>query len=139
MSGCRWSVGRLIISIISIILFFLIAFQSCAAGVSNALGETGEVSGTGGLLVAILFLVSGIVGLVTRKSESGKGCIACCVMLWLGYLLSRAVAGSFSDLKIWGMLALIFGAIYLFSALQSKKGLVIGTVVTAVLFALSLV
>lgn len=53
---------------LSMILFALVAFQSCVAGVSNALEENGEISGSAGLFVAILMLTGGIVSVATRKS-----------------------------------------------------------------------
>ena len=37
---------KLVSGILSIVLFFMVAFQSCAAGLSNSLSETGEVSGS---------------------------------------------------------------------------------------------
>ena len=39
---------KLVSGILSIVLFFMVAFQSCAAGISNSLSETGEVSGSAG-------------------------------------------------------------------------------------------
>lgn len=36
--------GKLVIGIISIVLFVLVGMQSCAAGLSNALSSNGEVS-----------------------------------------------------------------------------------------------
>ena len=62
-------VWKLVSGILSMILFVLVAFQSCAAGVSNALEENGEISGSAGILVAILMLTGGIVSVVTRKSS----------------------------------------------------------------------
>ena len=52
---------KLVSGILSIILFALVAFQSCAAGMSNALEENGEVSGSAGIIVAVLLLTGGIV------------------------------------------------------------------------------
>ena len=66
--------AKLIIGIISIVLCFFVLFQSCAAGIGNAIAENGETSGSSGLVVAILMLVAGIVGLCTRKSRGG-GCL----------------------------------------------------------------
>lgn len=40
--------ARLVIGIISMVLFVLITFQSCAAGVANTLSDNGEVSGSAG-------------------------------------------------------------------------------------------
>ena len=59
---------KLVSGILSIILFALVAFQSCAAGMSNALEENGEVSGSAGIIVAVLLLTGGIVSVATRKS-----------------------------------------------------------------------
>ena len=42
--------AKLVIGIISMVLFVLVAFQSCAAGLGNALADNGEVSGTSGML-----------------------------------------------------------------------------------------
>ena len=44
--------AKLVIGIISMVLFVLVAFQSCAAGLGNALADNGEVSGTSGMLLA---------------------------------------------------------------------------------------
>ena len=62
-------VWKLISGILSMVLFLVVAFQSCAAGVANTLAENGEVSGSAGILVAILMLAGGIVSVATRKSE----------------------------------------------------------------------
>ena len=62
-------VWKLVSGILSMVLFILVAFQSCAAGVSNALENNGEVSGSAELIVAVLMLAGGIVSVATRKSE----------------------------------------------------------------------
>ena len=49
-------VWKLVSGILSIILFVLVMFQSCAAGVSNSLEENGEVGGSAGIIVAIMLL-----------------------------------------------------------------------------------
>ena len=41
------------IGIISIVLFFVVGFQSCAAGLGNALSNNGEVSGSAGIILGI--------------------------------------------------------------------------------------
>ena len=45
--------AKLVTGILSIILFVFVTFQSCAAGVGNALSANGEVSGTAGVMVAV--------------------------------------------------------------------------------------
>ena len=77
-------VWKLVSGILSMILFVLVAFQSCAAGVANALENNGEVSGSAGIIVAILMLAGGIVSVATRKSEKKGGNIALIILsVWL--------------------------------------------------------
>ena len=91
---------KLVSGILSIVLFFMVAFQSCAAGISNSLSETGEVSGSAGIIVAIMLLAGGIVSIATRKGGKG-GNIALIVLFGIAALFGYTLAGSFSDLKIW--------------------------------------
>ena len=67
---------KLVSGILSIVLFIVVAFQSCAAGLANALTENGESSGSAGIIVAIVMLAGGIVSIATRKSVGKGGNIA---------------------------------------------------------------
>ena len=80
-------VWKLVSGILSMVLFILVAFQSCAAGVSNALENNGEVSGSAGLIVAVLMLAGGIVSVATRKSEKMGGNLALIILFGLAALL----------------------------------------------------
>lgn len=55
---------KLVSGILSIILFVVVSFQSCAVGIGNTLGETGEVGGSGGIVLSILMLAGGIVSII---------------------------------------------------------------------------
>ena len=92
---------KLVSGILSIVLFIVVAFQSCAAGLANALTENGESSGSAGIIVAIVMLAGGIVSIATRKSVGKGGNIALIVLFGLGALVGFALAGSFADLNIW--------------------------------------
>lgn len=98
---------KLVSGILSMILFVLVAFQSCAAGVANSLEASGGTSGSIGLMVAVLMLAGGIVSVVTRKSEGKGGNIALVVLFGLAALLGLTGAGNFSDLVIWAAWCLI--------------------------------
>lgn len=100
-------VWKLVSGILSMVLFILVAFQSCAAGVSNALENNGEVSGSAGLIVAVLMLAGGIVSVATRKSEKMGGNIALIILFGLAALLGFSNYGSFSDLMIWSVWCLL--------------------------------
>ena len=111
--------AKLVIGIISMVLFVLVPFQSCAAGLGNALADNGEVSGTSGMLLAFCMLIAGIVGVATRKSKGGG--IVAGVFYLLGGLLGIVNYGSFSDLAIWSVLCFIFGAVFILGSLKMKK------------------
>lgn len=100
------SMWKLVSGILSIVLFFVIEFQSCAVGVSNAMENSGGTSGTFGMLVGILLLVGGIVAIVTRGSGKG-GNIALIILFGLAALLGFIGYDNYADLKIWSYWALI--------------------------------
>ncbi len=113
---------RMVIGIISIVLCVLIMFQSCAVGVGNTLAESGEISGTAGLLLAVCMLVAGIVSVAARKSFAGTIVSVC--FYAVGALLAAASAGTYTDLKVWSAIAGIFAVILLITAIMQKaKGI----------------
>lgn len=112
--------AKLVTGILSIVLSVFVLFQSCAAGLGNTLAENGEVGGSGGLLVAVFLLVSGIVTVVTRNGSKG-GSIACTIMYVLGGVLGLATAGSYGDLYIWAVLCFILAAMHIVSIVMMNK------------------
>ncbi len=113
--------AKLVVGILSICLSAMVLFQSCAAGAANALEANGEVGGTGGFIVAIMLLAGGIVMIATRKSEKKGGSIAALILYLLGALIGFATAGSYSDLKIWSVVALLVAIMNVVALLQLKK------------------
>lgn len=114
-------VWKLVSGILSIVLFAVVAFQSCAAGVSNSLNESEEVSGSAGILVAILMLAGGIVSIATRKHEKKGGDIALIVLFGLAALIGFSLYGSFSDLAIWAGWCLINAVLAFIDMIKKKK------------------
>lgn len=114
---------KLVSGILSIILFVLVTFQSCAVGLGNAISENGEVSGSGGVLVAIMMLAGGIVAIAARNSKGKGGDIALIVLYGLGTLIGFALAGSYSDLRIWAFWCLVCMILAIVSIVQHKKDL----------------
>lgn len=110
--------AKLVIGIISIVLFLLVTVQSCAAGVANTLTENGEVSGSAGLLTAIMLLAGGIVSIAGRKSKGGA--IACIVLYLIGGIIGFANAGSYGDLYIWSGLCIVLAVFFLISLFAQK-------------------
>lgn len=110
---------KLVSGILSIVLFFMVAFQSCAAGLSNSLSETGEVSGSAGIIVAIMLLAGGIVSIATRKGSKG-GNIALIVLFGIATFFGYTLARSFSDLRIWATWCLVNVILAIVSLVKQK-------------------
>lgn len=111
---------KLVSGILSIVLFIVVSFQSCAAGLGNTLSGNGELSGSGGILVAILMLSGGIVSIATKKSKGKGGNIALIVLFGFAALIGFGLAGSFTDLNIWAFWCLV-NAILAVAALIKKR------------------
>ena len=114
-------VWKLVSGILSIILFVVVSFQSCAAGVANAIEANGESSGTAGIMVAIFMLAGGIVSIATRKSRGKGGNIALIILFGLAALIGFANYGSYSDLAIWSGWCLINAVLAVVAMITGKK------------------
>lgn len=114
-------VWKLVSGILSIILFVLVALQSCAAGVANTLEGNGEVSGSAGFLVAVFMLAGGIVSIATRKSQKKGGNIALIILFGLAALIGFTNYGSYSDLAIWSGWCLINAVLAVVAIITKKK------------------
>ena len=106
-------VAKLVIGILSIVLSLVIMLQSCAVGISNALAEEGGTSGSTGFFVALLFIVAGIIGIAARSSKGGA--IATTIFYVLAGIFAFSNVGTYSDLIVWGVLALIFALVFFIS------------------------
>lgn len=111
---------KLVSGILSIVMFFIVSLQSCAAGLSNAIEANGEVGGSAGIFVAVLLLSGGIVSIVTRKGGKG-GNIALIVLFGLAALMGFAGAGSYTDLIIWSIWCLICAVLAIVSLVKTPK------------------
>lgn len=77
------------------------------AGLVNALEESGQSSGSAGLIVSICMLCGGIVSIVSRKNNSKGTNIALLILFSLATLTGFVLAGNYSDLYIWSAWCLI--------------------------------
>lgn len=111
---------KLVAGILSIILFVVVSFQSCAAGVVNAIENDGGTSGTVGVMVAILMLAGGIVSIASRKSSGKGGNIALIILFGLAALFGYAGHGNYSDLVIWATWCLINAVLAIISLVKRK-------------------
>ena len=114
-----WSVGRLVVGILSILMFCGIILQSCVVGVGNTLMGNQDSGGTQGLLTAIAYLSAGIVGIATRNSRSKGGPIAAGIIYWIGAVCTIGGSTVYGDLMVWGVLASLLGLMFMFCAIRT--------------------
>ncbi len=112
---------KLVAGILSIVLFIFVMFQSCAAGMVNALEENGGSSGSVGVIVAVLMLAGGIVSIATRKSMGKGGNIALIILFGLAALIGFAGYGNYSDLVIWSCWCLINAIVAIIAIIRGNK------------------
>jgi len=112
---------KLILGIISIVLFLVIALQSCAAGLGNALTDNGEVSGSAGLLLAICMLIAGIIGIATKNARGKGGSFTAGGFYIVGAIIAAANIGTYSDLTIWAVISAAFGIVFILGTALNKK------------------
>ena len=113
-------VWRLVSGILTIVFFLVVMFQSCAAGVANALEDSGGTSGSVGVIVGILMLAGGITSIATRKGGRG-GSIALIIIMGLAALIGFAGHGNYKDLVIWSGWCLINAVLALISLLRKNN------------------
>lgn len=114
-------VAKLVTGIFCLVFSIMVLFQSCAAGLSNSLAESGEISGSAGALVALFMIAGGIVMIVTRKSEKKGGSITGIILFALAAVIGFANAGSFSDLRVWSGFCLVLAVMNLCALVFAKK------------------
>ncbi len=100
-------------------MFFIISFQSCTAGIGDALQQNGEVIGSAGIILAIAMLVAGILSLV---SKNNKGILITSIVFYvIGGIIAIANIGIFSDLKIWAIVSFLFAALLIYHLIKNKE------------------
>lgn len=112
---------KLVAGILSIVLFFLVMFQSCAAGVVNVMEDNGGTSGTTGVMVAIFMLAGGIVSIATRKATGKGGNIALIILFGLAALIGFTGYGNYGDLLIWSAWCLLNAILAVISMIRGRK------------------
>lgn len=112
---------KLILGILSLVLFIVIMLQSCAVGVVNSIDDnTSDLSGGGGTLLAFIMLIAGIIGVVARDSRTGS--LVAGIFYLVGALIGFVSLGTYGDLVVWSVVSLAFGVVFVISALRMGKG-----------------
>ena len=111
---------KLIIGIFSILLSVIVGFQSCAAGVGEALTDSDSNGGGAGLILGFFMLAAGLITIATRKSKGGT--ITSIIIYLLGGIVALVNPSEiYGDLKVWMVVAFIFAALLIISLFMKNK------------------
>lgn len=119
-SGMR--ITKLVMGVLMIVVSAFIFLQGTVMGIGNSIANNHHTSGSGGVLVAMCYLVAGIVYLASKKRFGLGGDIANCVILVLAWLIAISNADkTYADLPIWGWMAFIIGIGFLIWYILANK------------------
>ncbi len=111
---------RLCIGIISMVLFLLIIFQSCVAGIGGAFSEKENSGAAAGTFVAWIMLIAGIIGVCSRRYTIGAYITAGFYTL-AGIIGVSAFNSFFAELVVWGIVNFIFAIVFVCAGIVNKK------------------
>ena len=116
-------IWKLISGIFSCVAFIIIAFQSCATGVVNAIEDnSADTSASGGIWVAFILLVAGITSACVWKVKSRSADVGLIFLFGLATLVGFINLGVYEDLEIWSWWAAIcLGMAFISLCLPRKK------------------
>ena len=111
---------KLVSGILCMVMFVFVSFQSCAAGIADAMADSGGLSGGAGLITSVLMLAGGIVSVAVRNSEGKGGDIALTILFGIAALIGFTMAGNFKDLNIWAGCCLLCAVTAVISMMKKK-------------------
>lgn len=96
-----FAVWKLISGIISIVMSAFIVYQSRLASILATIQNSGDKSGSVGMIVAVLILAGGIISIVTRYKGGEENVPIILIFTFAGaYAITNH--GEFLDLIVWG-------------------------------------
>lgn len=118
--GMPFRLARTIIGILSLVAFIFVMFQSCAANVVNAMeANTADASAGGGTLLAFILLIAGITTALGR--DNAKATLVAAITYGVGAIIGFASLGTYGDLVFWSIIAVLFGALDVYSWWRSRR------------------
>ena len=118
--GMPFRLARTIIGILSLVAFIFVMFQSCAANVVNAMeANTADASAGGGTLLAFILLIAGITTALGR--DNAKATLVAAITYEVGAIIGFASLGTYGDLVFWSIIAVLFGALDVYSWWRSRR------------------
>ena len=87
------------IGVVTIMLFLVVEFNSCAVNLANSLGGIKKVDGTAGMILGLFMLVGGIISLCS-KVYRGR-IIAAIIFYCAAGVIGYYNINSYHEIKIW--------------------------------------
>lgn len=104
-----------VIGVLSILLFIVDEFDSCAVELGNILGGGNKFSGTAGMVLGLFMLVAGIVSLCSKKYRGRR--IVSIILYSVAAFIGQCNIESYSQVKIWVIVNIAFASIILMNLL----------------------
>lgn len=115
-------IWKLVSGIISMVVFIIIVFQSCATGVVNALDDNEtDTSAGAGIWLAFILIVAGITSACVWKEKSRWADFALIFLFGFAALMGFSNLGTFTDLEVWSWWAAICSGMALISMCLPRK------------------
>lgn len=99
------------IGILSIILFFIVEFDSCAVDLVNLFGCVKKVDGTAGMVLGLFMLAAGIISLCSKVYKLRV--IAAISFYFMAVIIGYYNIDSYNEIKVWMFINLIFAVMLL--------------------------
>lgn len=109
---------KLVLGIISLVMFLFVGFQSCSVGLLTTLGKSSDLGAGAGSLLAIILLVCGILGIAGRRNRSVT--LTAGILYIVGGVLAIPNAQIYKDLIFWGIVSIAFGIVFVISSRRMK-------------------
>lgn len=109
---------KLVLGIISLVMFLFVGFQSCSASLLTQLGQSSDLGGSAGSLLAVILLVCGILGIAGRRNR--KATLTAGILYIVGGVLAIPNAQIYKDLILWGIVSIAFGVVFVISARRMR-------------------
>ncbi len=100
-------------AVASLVLGFVILFQSCMVTGLGSLAKSENITGPGGMLAGLLLMIAGGFAFQLPK-------VSCVMSLVCALLASMEGASGFSDMKIWAVICVGLAFLEMFAARPKK-------------------
>lgn len=112
---------RIVIGIVSILCAVFLGYQAYSSGIFTTFIHTPGLTGIAGMLLAVCFILGGLITLFTHRSNSAPAFLLPCIFYLGGAIGCFFVPGSVMIVQILLFVSALIGAFLLFALCCAKK------------------